>query len=69
VSIGSNLEQFSLELRMFLYNRPVIVAYLGIAAEPRFNNLRSINLGMCCDPDWLHQILANLLSDRQPGHG
>jgi hypothetical protein len=35
----------------FLYNRPVIVAYLGIVAERRFNNLRGINMGMCCDPD------------------
>ena len=35
----------------FLYNRPVIVPYLGIVAERRFNNLRSINMGMCCDPD------------------
>jgi hypothetical protein len=25
----------------FLYNRPVIVPYLGIVAESRFNNLRS----------------------------
>jgi len=35
----------------FLYNRPVIVPYLGIVAERSFNNLRCINMGMCCDPD------------------
>ena len=35
----------------FLYNRPVIVPYLGIVAERRFNNLRCINMGMCCEPD------------------
>jgi hypothetical protein len=29
----------------FLYNRPVIVPYLGIVAERSFNNLRCINMG------------------------
>jgi hypothetical protein len=45
---------WSVQRRFFvqcLYNRTGIVAFLGIVATWKLNNLRSINMGVCSDPD------------------
>jgi hypothetical protein len=55
VRISSNVGHFLLKHANIVFNvcttDRLFVPYLGIVAERSFNNLRSINEGMCCDPD------------------